>query len=473
MDYDPSSWEALNDKLDTELGITEDAALEQTDSAFDQEIKDKLENAQQPYDADSWDVLSDKLDKDEDLRHRILRIGFMQIIAVLLLILSLWNWKGAEMVQQKKQQAEEKTEILFAFLQLHEDFYKQFSSELDQPRSLVEMNQSIFPLNKVQSRTKYSESIVSTGNVSSIETFTMALLGESSGATESTIDESLLIKTNSSEASSGLTPIAKKQEKSAPIAALELDQKLLPEIPREAEPNEQLLLDFKLEEDSRIERSITGVFSPDLYLIRSADDPIYPLPSYFTDSYGLSGGALFNIKKNDLEVETGVLYSSVSYTPRHISERYSSRGEFFETSLNTIFFNTISIPLRFKYHWDVGQSSTFYTILGSSFNAVINSNFDIQNTIIAAPLNELAQLTPNRPRLEQKDFDPGIFEGGDIFDNAFFTADVGIGFEQRVANRLSLYVQPVLSTQFSAGIGPNDDKLHRASIFLGAKYHLN
>jgi len=41
-----------------------------------------------------------------------------------------------------------------------------------------------------------------------------------------------------------------------------------------------VLLDFIPEPEKKVEKSIAAVFSPDLYLIRSADDPIYPLDFY-------------------------------------------------------------------------------------------------------------------------------------------------------------------------------------------------
>jgi len=42
-----------------------------------------------------------------------------------------------------------------------------------------------------------------------------------------------------------------------------------------------------------------------------------------------------------------------------------------------------------------------------------------------------------------------------------------------VAPKFSLFVQPTLHTQLTQGIGPNEDSLHKLSLFVGGKYNLN
>jgi len=81
MDYDPSSWDALQNRIEAEMGAM-DSGTEPSDlkdpTSFDQLLKDKLQNTQQEYDPASWGELSEKIDKDEALRGRILRIGILQ-----------------------------------------------------------------------------------------------------------------------------------------------------------------------------------------------------------------------------------------------------------------------------------------------------------------------------------------------------------------------------------------------------------
>lgn len=476
MDYDPSSWSAMSDKLDLELGGDTPDALSESESTdqFDQLLKDKLENATQEFDQTSWGDLAEKIEKDEELRGRILRVGIIQCLVALLLLLSLWNWKGAEIVQEKKNEQLAETEMQFAFIQMHENFYQQFTTDLQLGRvSLYDLTFPVIELDKIRFRpiAIYAPS-TSTSTPSPVQN-TLVKGAPLMPYIQSQLDASE--NQYSSEYSFKASPLYDLRPSKLEIAQVNQKEVLIPIDKVLLKHEKTILIDFEPEEKEEVlvEKGITAVFSPDLYLIRSSDDPIYPLPSYFTDSYGLSGGAMFSLKSNSLEMETGLIYSSVSYRPRQITEQYSSRGQYFETSLNNIFFNVISLPFQFKWHFDLGSNSSFYALAGSSFNMIINSNFNINNTVIATPINGLADLKENKPLLEEKDFDPGIFEGGDIFDNAFLTADLGFGFQQRVAKRFSFFVQPTLSTQFSRGIGPNQDKLHRASLYLGAKYHLN
>ena len=478
MDYDPSSWSVMSDKLDLELGADIPDALtesEESTEQFDQLLKDKLENATQEFDQTSWGDLAEKIEKDEELRSRILRVGVIQCLVALLLFLSLWNWKGAELVQEKKNQQSAETEMQFAFVQMHENFYQQFTSDLASARiSLYDLSFPIIELEKIIFRSPSP----TTPSISALPSYDRTLL-----AKEAKIPLIHLIldqggvEVNEQYRFAAISSMAEntKEESTADIHIEELDQiqsLLLSADETILKHEKTVLIELESQKKKNVEKAITAVFSPDLYLIRSSDDPIYPLPSYFTDSYGMTGGALVSLKSNSMEVETGLLYSSVSYRPRQITEQYSSRGQFFETSLNDILFNVVSLPIQFKWHFNVGSGSSFYALAGSSFNMIINSNFSIHNAPIATPINGLADLKENKPLLEEKDFEPGLLEGGDIFDNTFVTADLGIGFQQRVAKRFSFFIQPTLSTQFSRGIGPNQDKLHRASLFLGAKYHL-
>jgi len=463
---DVKGWAALSSKIDSEIS-TDQTSLEQ--SNFDQQIFSKLGGQQTNYLPESWNILEEKLDENEVLRKRLLLAGFLQFIAVFLILLSLWNWKGAEYIHDIKVRHQEEAQLEYAFDQMKESFYEQFFIDLNSRNTLLSQVSIVKDL----------PTTVKTKDVEQIEEINLASTTQSTqdgGLVERADDISFIQHsqtavlhtsnqaiTNEFNEDTDRTVSSLKTLQAKDIALLNLER---------AAPEKNPTLFFEQKKKKFI-TTLGIVFSPDVYLIRSPEDPIYPSPSYFTDSFGKSGGVTFSATHKDLEVETGILYSTVSYSPREINETYSSQGRFYETSLQNILFNVVTLPIQIKNHINIGKKSSFYFHAGASFNTIINSNFNIKNIAIAAPLNPLAPTGVNEPLLDQKVFEPGILEGGNIFDNAFATVDIGIGFQQMVVDRLSFYVQPSLSTQFSSGIGPNEDKLHKLSLNLGAKYQLN
>lgn len=474
VDYDPSSWDQMNAHLDEALGVDETS---QVDNEFDQNLIEKLEGHQTPYKSADWENLSNKLDKEDSIQRRIIKIAALQFVVVFLVFLSLWNWKGAEMVHIHKEKQAQKTALSFAFAQQQENFYQQFLTDLEARNNFASTTAPLLEFAKIANRIKNETSKISNLELEdqTIELLQNALVINKQSqpmAMQFSKEEDILEVNNSmvtADAKIDLTVV------DLSIENIEALANVTPNIDYENEVLKEpkfVLLNIEPEK-KKTEFSVGGLFSPDLYVIRSPEDPVYHYSGHYSDSYGLSGGISFSARKKSLELESGILYSSVSYKPREIPEFYASEGRAYETYLNDILFNVISVPLQLKKHFNIGKSSTFYALAGTSFNGIINSNFDIhlEQLEILDPLTE--GFAENKPQLDKKDFDPGLFEGGSIFDNAFVTADLGIGFQQLVSNKFSFYVQPTLHTQFTNGIGPNNDKLHKLSVYLGAKYHFN
>jgi len=471
-EYDSSSWDSMNSRLDEVFGAEETSKL---DNEFDQNIYEKLDGHQLEFQSADWEKLSEKLDEEKSVRRRIINIALLQFVVVFLVFLSLWNWKGAEIVHEHKERQAEKSALQFAFAQQQENFYNQFLLDLESKRSLSTKKTPLLGIDMIISKARLSAA--KTISIDDIEQSTLNLLRSARDfdrqsmilAVDASVPETegqfVLASDKKSEINTyqeidKLSPLAKLDQELDYDNALDLNR-----------PKSMLL---HLEKDkNKLILSLGAAFSPDLYVIRSPTDPVYHHSGHYSDSFGLSGGVTFSARRKSLELESGILYSSVSYKPREVIEPFQSNGRAYETSLEDILFNVVSVPMQLKKHINIGKNSSFYTVAGASFHAIINSNFDIhlEQIDVLEPLTEGS--FNNKPELDKKDFDPGIFEGGSLFDNAFATADLGIGFEQLVANKFSFYVQPTLHTQWTNGIGPNKDKLHKLSVYLGAKYHFN
>ncbi len=455
-DYNSDHWDNLNAKLDNEFGPDDTSDF---DHEFDQSIIEKIKGQQVPFESKNWEILEKKLDQERFVKKRVINVAILQFIIVFLLLLTLWNWKGAAIVQDHQERKAQETAMLFAFDQKQESFYNQFATDLSEHRIQSEANfENQYWISQLDEIDFYPG--ITRPNAESLKKLVInnSLLIKEEDQNSIITNEDLDLAKEDTEKLLAFDPI--ETLSTSPIHNTEV-QKL----------SENVLINFT-QKKKKFDFALGGSFSPDLYVIRSPDDPIYENSGHYSETYGLSGGLIFTARKKALEIETGLLYSSVRYQPREIKEIYESAGRAYETSLQDIFFNVISAPLHFKRHISIGKNSSFYAFGGGSFHAIINSNFDIHNAVIE-PLSPTAESAFHEPDLSRKDFEPGILEGGSIFDNTYLTVDLGIGFQQMVANRLSFYVQPTLYAQYSDGIGPNEDKLHKLSVYLGAKYNLN
>ena len=56
----------------------------------------------------------------------------------------------------------------------------------------------------------------------------------------------------------------------------------------------------------------------------------------------------------------------------------------------------------------------------------------------------------------------GVFEGGNLIDNTYITANLGLGIERRFNSRMSIFVGSTYQHQITKGLGPQSDKINYA-----------
>ena len=110
---------------------------------------------------------------------------------------------------------------------------------------------------------------------------------------------------------------------------------------------------------------------------------------------------------------------------------------------------------------------------GSSFNLITYTEYNFEEkprSVNGAPL-----LTPIQTKLlDQKNFEKGALEGGDLISNSFFTINAGIGIQHNVNKRLAFFFQPNYQRHIlDGGIGPNNDRIHNLSLQMGTKLLLS
>ncbi len=218
--------------------------------------------------------------------------------------------------------------------------------------------------------------------------------------------------------------------------------------------------------------------APETNFVNTPYDNYYEVESYQSLSNGYALGATVSYSLNDMEFETGLAYSTLSYEPREIIEiTGNSRSGFVESSLKEIIFDIVEIPLNFKYKFFKKKGWTVYTNSGLSGAIVASAAYDKKthaSVLALASPGTSNNVNSTLTILDKKEFDPGLLNrGSKIENNIFATLNTGFGVSKDISDNISFYAQPTYHHNLStSGIGPNNDLHNRMSLQIGTKVRL-
>lgn len=214
--------------------------------------------------------------------------------------------------------------------------------------------------------------------------------------------------------------------------------------------------------------------SMDVNYVFTPFDKVYNTNPYLQAAVGYSAGLNIAFEKGRWALETGAHYSTKTYSPIDIEEVVGSfKQGFYGVSLKDIEIETINIPIMARYKLVHLRNWKMYGMFGGSINMAILANYFKKNTDYSAVASTASLVPLTNANIEDKNFSDGLFEGGDIFENIYFTANAAINIERKISNRLSIYVQPGMQYNLlNTGLGPNNDRIHTASLAVGTRVQL-
>jgi hypothetical protein len=449
--FDESNdWESFSKIVDEEVISNSE------DSQFDKVISSKLNQNYVPYNSSHWTKLKSRLENEEKAINRIYTIKVIEFVAVLILIFigNSFEWFKIKV----------KNDYYFAANQQHI-----LNTETDiaifnnNPLNIIKDQQNLaLKLNHKVSEETASQSQNNLNALS--KTIAKKVNGES---------------ISHNNFSHGIT-ITKPVEDQANI--LQIPHIILSSI---AFDNSRIgipdylfantidpILPLKENIKSRI-----GVYaSLNKVQVNTPFDKIYNVESYSSTTSDLELGlTLGQPLSNSIEIETGLGFNAVSYKPQEISNKSDVENTQYETNIANIRYDIANVPLYLKYYYMQNQDISLYLLGGLKANVIVNADYEVNKTLTNNERNEINSLADGAvaTRLKAKDFNLGIIEGGDLVDNFYLNAEIGFGIEKKFGDSFSLNMQPKYSRLiFNDGLGPNNDKLHTASLTLGLKYIL-
>jgi hypothetical protein len=221
------------------------------------------------------------------------------------------------------------------------------------------------------------------------------------------------------------------------------------------------------------------LLGPDANYVMTPSNQSKNLDVFNQYALGYSGGFTLGFNYGRWEIETGALYSSVTYDSRNIFEIKGSfaDGGYVQQGLEGAQLDILKVPLNLKFNFTEQGKWNVYIFSGVSANAALETFYKIttRDLGLSDASRNFAGRAPSPPDIEptkaQENFD-GIFEGGVLSKNLFYTANIGLGLERYFTPRMSVFLQPNFQYQFSKGLGPQTDRINTVSLLMGAKVTL-
>ncbi len=190
---------------------------------------------------------------------------------------------------------------------------------------------------------------------------------------------------------------------------------------------------------------------------------------------GYSGGISIGLETGRWEFGSGFIYTAKQYNP----EIYHIEGDFISgystNKLRGVELNIINLPINVRYNLVQNKHWRFYAVAGMSLQVAFEANYYIsgQDPVLGAAAGS-SNVGFSKSSL-LNDFRGGWFEDGSFRENAFITANAGIGLEYLIHGQWSVFTQSTYQHSlgyFADGFGPYRDRLNTVSLHTGIRVRL-
>ena len=475
--FDPSSWEALEERL-TDEQIQEDTQI-------DDLARQNLTNFEAPYKKSHWEIMAERLEEEFSLRRRIYRYKVMEVALMLLFIFTLVNYLpmgGNKMGKLKSfhfdlfQAGDTPAE------EIDKTFGKETPTQGDAPKERDD-RPSAHPIAEasitgeaIENGLKGAQQVIqnnwtNTAPAARPNRLVPATIPGRASVVKSQHKESIFIGLEKFDLdkNSLISEDLEEQSMHSVLNALDLP---------EAE-----MLDFNhvlpsmilvpVREKGMWRLGMAGdfeanyIFSPDNEELGSSRDT--------TLGFGYGGGLIANYKRKRWGFEIGALYNHKSYPPNFINQfNPDNNPNILESEyFKDIQLDLLQVPLNIQYYMMDQPKWRVYASTGLTVNMLLSPVYKIRETraaLVTMPNPAPPGGQPDNSLKNKTEFPAGILEGGGLKDNSYMTANFGLGVERSVGYRWSIFAQPNYQHQISKeGLKPFKDKFYTLSMLIGAK----
>ncbi len=475
--------------------------LESEDLSFDKEVSDKVKNHEVSSAGSQWPKLSERIEEIERRKRRIVITKFVEAAIFILFIITLMQLYPIQNINKNRvyrtfavdrelnnanriitNNVEEKSDQLSDNLSTDEvtvsnaSYAAVIAQTISSERSNLNTSSLKQPIERIKKveliKVEAVDQSFKVVNLQSVETTHEDLWAFGSASENNRASDIIDYK-------------LPEYSKSSEYLLASIDVPLI-----EFQRNEPAFFPNVLRKDLKKGQYWLNTFgSPDMNFINTPYDHVYDIPAYQSQSIGYSVGASISYETDNWELDGGLVYSSLN-VGESAPEEYKVvevTGNYWEgfkaTSLKEFVMDIIQIPLNFKYKLVDKKGWSIYSTAGISSALIMNADYNVSEDHVfpvasrrpgtGSSPQESGQVRVNGTLLEEKDFDRGILNQGELLKNIFFTLNTGVGVSKNLNDNAKFFVEPTYHYNLSvSGIGPNNDVHHRLGVQIGTKIKL-
>jgi hypothetical protein len=217
--------------------------------------------------------------------------------------------------------------------------------------------------------------------------------------------------------------------------------------------------------------SLMPTFIKNISIVASPFDPFYNIKGYTRVANNKGLGMMLGYTKNKHSIFSGINFKNTEYQPRLVEEIYGTLNTSYNTiSLTNVAYQVIEVPLIYRRTLINKKGFDLFAGIRAGINGIIYSNYNIDRQTLTPDPPDREVAGARTPILEQKDFTDGMFQGGKMKDNIYFTGGLEMGIEKKIYQSMFLNIGAGYSKYLSRnGKGPNNDKFDELSFYVGLR----
>ena len=460
--YDPASWAKLEQRLNAPFTEENPAAVE----AVDKLVFPKLARLEPAFNEQHWQIMAARLRVIAMRRRQVVSTKLLEIAIILLVFGNLPAWLGLK-APREQQIFMPKNQ---AIAELEEASKKVGNPHLSE-NDPISKKQQASPENGAENpptsslgqnfgenpSTSQPEISLAREVFNAISNYFLEKKPETPPAKPP-------VPIASNQVSPPLNP-AKQATGLSNLADFAQVQTLLSEVSNPlAQPFVPISYFFEKKKTKHFQ---IGVFvAPEANIVRTPS-PEYGEKDFVQLVHGYACGLTFGQKKGRFGFETGLIYQAKNLDRRELDVYGNLQDGYVKQLLDRQEFEIMGVPVRATAKIARAKHISVSARAGISANAIVQKN-NVRRTVPvtrpAVPGSEGILALQRSNKIEQR----GLFEGGSLKENGFFTADAGLRFERPVGGRMSLYFEPVVQHSIkNGGIGLRKDRLTTFSWQVG------
>ncbi len=196
---------------------------------------------------------------------------------------------------------------------------------------------------------------------------------------------------------------------------------------------------------------------------------ILDINAFAERGFGYGSGFSLGFKYSRWEIETGLNYAAKRYDPNIVDTPVPNQ---IRTHFQTVHLQTIQFPVNLRYTYAILGKGRWhlYAQTGAAINLVLRTEYDLAqvSSISRSKVNDVTTS-----RLNQINYNKGIFAGDGFKSNNYLSISMGAGAERYISPSWSIFLQPDFNFHFSGSrIGPTQDRINTFAISFGARKSL-